>query len=206
MGFRTSLYCVPKEIAERYKNITEEEYTQLDDYLFNDLEKERIAYDVLTWIFMDDLKQEFYTRYFKNKLEIECDMFFGTVSKEQILKIIDEVRKRIYNYYNSKKVIHKTDGTVELGDFWNKEHNIYNKEFTPEDCLKQNQLDWNHKMGKWGTVWNDDNKTTYPDINIDINNKWIISGSWDYEYFIFDLIHIYKIFDWEHDTLMVIGG
>ena len=61
-------------------------------------------------------------------------------------------------------------------------------------------------MAKWNSVWTDDNKTSYPDINLDLNNKWLVSGSWSYEYGIFDMIHILKIFDWENDELICIGG
>ena len=38
-----------------------------------------------------------------------------------------------------------------------------------------------------------DEKTNVPDfinINVDLNDKWTISGSWEYEYVIFDLIHL----------------
>lgn len=37
-------------------------------------------------------------------------------------------------------------------------------------------------------------------------DKWTISGGDIYEYMIFDLIHILKIFDWEKETLVCIWG
>ena len=43
-------------------------------------------------------------------------------------------------------------------------------------------------------------------INLDLNNKWKVSDGYTYEYLIFDLIHILKIFDWEKDELVCIGG
>lgn len=60
----------------------------------------------------------------------------------------------------------------------------------------------------WKIKWFDEDKGIYGyhNINVDTNDKWTISGGWSYEYLIFDLIHILKIFDWENDVLVAIGG
>lgn len=39
-----------------------------------------------------------------------------------------------------------------------------------------------------------------------MDDKWSISNGFTYEYLIFELIHILKIFDWGNDIMVVIGG
>ena len=41
----------------------------------------------------------------------------------------------------------------------------------------------------------------------DINDKhiWYVTGSWDYEHAIFNLVHILKTVDWEKDTILFYG-
>ena len=37
-------------------------------------------------------------------------------------------------------------------------------------------------------------------------DKFGISGSWKYKYAIFDMIEVYKYFDWDNYTMVVYGG
>lgn len=34
---------------------------------------------------------------------------------------------------------------------------------------------------------------------------WIFDCVWDYEYAIFELVRLYKSFDWENDELVLVG-
>ena len=43
-------------------------------------------------------------------------------------------------------------------------------------------------------------------FNIDLSDRKLVSGSWIYKYAIFDMIFIYKTFDWENDLMVVYGG
>lgn len=197
MGFRFSLYCVPRATVEKYKDITSEEYDRLD-CVYDELTKETIIYDTLTDILRHDYDGKFSTRLFTNKLDVECDLSFVTISKEQLLNIIEEVRENhIVKWFDGRRI----DSDTELGTEWKKSQNV-------EDALRANQGEWNWKANKWKTFWFNEDKgiNGYPNINIDTNDKWVISGGWSYEYLIFDLIHILKIFDWENDILVAIGG
>lgn len=213
MGFRVSLYCVPKETVEKYKDLTEEGYKEKCDILFEDLEKEIMLYDVLTDVIVyDDYHHKFSSRLFNNKLEIEEDMFFGTISKEQFLNIIEEVRTaHIIKWFDGRRI----DGPDKLGDSW-KDNAVYApiykndvfEKWTYETAMQANQGEWNIKADKWKTKWHDKNNDSdfYANINIDLNKKWQISDCYSYEYLIFDLIHILKIFDWENNIILAIGG
>ena len=43
-------------------------------------------------------------------------------------------------------------------------------------------------------------------FNIDLSDRNMVSGSWKYKFAIFDMIFIYKTFDWENDLMVVYGG
>lgn len=205
MGFRCSLYCVPKEIVRKYENFTEDDYyADNDGIMFDELQKECVKYDTLTDVIMSEHEDKFSSRLFKNKLSIEDDMYFSTISKEQFLNIIEEVRiNHILKWFDGRRV-----GKDKLGDVWlNPPMYLYkDEEWTAEDAMKANQTEWNIKANHWKYKWGDDEKKHFLTINIDMDNKWIVSGADTYEYLIFDLIHILKIFDWENDALVCIGG
>lgn len=212
MGFRISLYCISKEKAEKYSNYTEEDYDKDPDAFHDELTTEKIKYDTLTDVIMSDNEDKFSTRLFKNKLDIETDCYFATISKQQLLNIIEDVRvNHILKWFDGRRV----DGDEELGEAWQeKEHRIYapnvktfDVKWTAELAMKANQFEWNDKAAKWKYQRKEKNGSThYFNINIDEDNKWLVSGGDTYEYLIFDLIHILKIFDWENDVLLCIGG
>ena len=205
MGYRISLYCVPKTVANKYREYKEEDYENNDDFLDN-LEKDTVKYDTLTDVISSDNDNRFSTRLFKNRLSIEDDMYFGTISKEQLLNIIEEVRNNyVSKWFNDRIVTDK-----EIGETFKNPTALYlmkDEPWTPEDARKANQFEWNHKALLWKSHFTNKNgEEHYPNINVDIKNKWIVSGSGLYEYLIFDLIHILKIFDWKNDELICIGG
>jgi hypothetical protein len=41
--------------------------------------------------------------------------------------------------------------------------------------------------------------------NIDEDNKWAVTSSWEYEHSVFNLVHLLKSIDWEQDTLLFYG-
>ncbi len=204
MGFRTSLYRVSIETVDKYRNVTQEEFDKNYDEIYDNFHKECIKSDTLTDIICEDTDGELSTKLFTNKLEIEDDLLFATVNKEQFLKIIEKVRLKIIDWFDGRKVDVDKDGNYKLGKSWKEK---YMSNFTPEKCLQANQGEWNRKGDKWQYKWhNEDNTDGYLTINLDMNNKWIISDDWSYEYCIFDLIHILKIFDWDKSVIVAIGG
>lgn len=205
MGYRISLYCVPKTVVNNYREYKEEDYENNDDF-FDNLKKEVVMYDTLTDVISSDGDNKFSTRLFKNRLSIEDDMYFGTISKEQLLNIIEEVRDNyISKWFNGRIVTDKKIGeTFQNLTLW---YLIKDEPWTPEDARKANQVKWNYKALLWKSHFTNKNgEEHYHTINVDTKNKWLVSGGDLYEYLIFDLIHILKIFDWENDELICIGG
>ena len=65
------------------------------------LQKDKIKYDTLAHVLDtgNEIDENLCSRLFSNKLEIEYDMSFYTISKEQLLNIIEYIRKNnIYDF------------------------------------------------------------------------------------------------------------
>lgn len=206
MGWRISLYRLPKQTADKWKGITEEQYhtEEVWDKLYEDLHSECIFYDTLTDIICEDRDKKLHSDFFVNDIDT-YESAFITISKEQFLNIIEEVRQRIIWWFDGRKV-----NNDELGDYWKNPTSLYIKHgapWTADSAMNENQKEWNDKAYKWKVQYkNKKTDTEYHYLNIELTDKWKVSGGWSYEYLIFDLIHIYKIFDWDNDVLLAIGG
>ena len=151
MGYRISLYCVPKTVVKKYREYKEEDYMK-DDNFFDNLEKEIVKYDTLTDVIFSDKDNSFSTPLFKNRLSIEEDMYFGTISKEQLLNIIEEVRNNYVSKWFSGRVV--TD--KEVGETFQKP-----TAWTSEEAMAANQGEWNHKARLWQSRFTHDNGDAY---------------------------------------------
>ena len=203
MGYRISLYRCPKEEVDAIRNVTDEEFN--DKNVFDILEKDRIKYDTLAWVLDtgDEEKNNLCSRIFTNQLEIECDMSFYTISKEQLVNIIEYIRKNnIYEY----EMTHTVDYDDENKEISKELKEYYWKEPTWERAVRHVCLNARFDAESWNHYWVDDDKNKHY-YNIDTSdNKWWISDSTTYKYAIFNFIHILKCFDWDNDYLVAIGG
>lgn len=202
MGYRISLYRCPKKEVDAIRNVTDEEFN--DKNVLDILEKDRIKYDTLAWVLDtgDEEKNNLCSRIFTNQLEIECDMSFYTISKEQLVNIIEYIRKNnIYDYMMSHTVDYDKGiiGDAITGKYsWEKP--------SWEDAVRKVCLDARFEARTWADGWKDDDGTMHY-MNIDLtDNKWWISNGMSYKYAIFNFIHILKCFDWDNDYLIATGG
>lgn len=203
MGWRISLYKLPKQTADKWKNITEEQYhtEEVWDKLYDDLTSECIYYDTLTDIICEDRENKLHSDFFVNNINTNESAYI-TISKDQFLGIIEEVRQRIIRWFDGRRI----DAKGELGSSF-KDKLLMEEPWNTQTAMEANQGEWNIKANCWKIRFKckeSDREYHYP--NIDLHSKWKISGGNSYEYLIFDLIHIYKIFDWENDVLLAIGG
>ena len=191
-----------KRFNQKVKSVTDEDFKRLNVYA--ELTKEKMLSDVLSHLFQREA-HEISTRLFENTLDIDCDMYFGTISKEQLISIIHTIRHsyiipHLFSHYivingiqgEDRKQLLQQDPEA-LQDYFNN--------------LEETQKQWNHKTRTWMGSWKTETgSVSYPHLNLDPENKWEISGSSSYEYMIFDLIHILKTFDFEHNTIVAIGS
>lgn len=204
MGYRISLYRAPKADVDAIRNITDEDVEKSEYEVFDVLRKDRIKYDTLANVLDTghEVEDNLCTRIFTNRLSIEEDMAYYTISREQLINIIEYIRKNnIFDYMWSHTVDYDNK---EIGDgitgkySWEKP--------TWEEAVRKVCLDARFDARTWADGWKDENGNIHY-MNIDVSdNKWLISDGMSYKYAIFNFIHILKCFDWENDYLIAIGG
>ena len=202
MGYRISLYRCPKKDVDEIRNITNEDVEKSWWGVFDVLKQELIKYDTLANVLETgrEVEDDLCSRIFTNRLDAEDDQSFYTISKEQMLNIIEYIRKNnIYDYMMSHTVDYDKK---EIGEGLNP----YGITTTWNDAVIQVCLDARFDASLWDNYWTDDDGTKHY-MNIDLSdNKWWISDGMSYRYAIFNFIHILKCFDWENDYLIAIGG
>lgn len=201
MGYRISLYRCPKKDVDEIKDITNEDVEKSGWGIFDVLKKEQIKFDTLANVLDTgrEVEDGLCSRIFTNRLDAEDDQSFYTISKDQMLNIIEYIRKNnIYDYMMSHTVDYDKK---EIGEGLNP----YGITTTWNDAVRQVCLDARFDASLWDNYWTDDDGTKHY-MNIDLSdNKWWISDGMSYRYAIFNFIHILKCFDWENDYLIAIG-
>lgn len=211
MGYRISLYRCPKKDVDEIRDITNEDVEKSGWGIFDVLKKEQIKFDTLTNVLDTgkEVEDDLCSRIFTNKLDAEYDVSFYTISKEQLLNIIEYIRKNnIYDYMMSstvdydKKEIGERLNPYGITTAWDNAV----KQVCWDNAVRQVCLDARFDASLWGSCWTDNDGTKHY-MNIDLSdNKWWISDGMSYKYAIFNFIHILKCFDWENDYLVAIGG
>lgn len=202
MGYRISLYRCPKKDVDEIRDITNEDVEKSEWRIFDVLEKDQIKYDTLAYVLDTGTEVEdgLCSRIFTNRLDAEDDESFYTISKEQMLNIIEYIRKNnIYDYMMSHTVDYDKK---EIGEGLKP----YGEPISWDDAVRHVCLDARFDARLWADGWVDDNGVKHY-MNIDVSdNKWWISNGMSYKYAIFNFVHILKCFDWENDYLVAIGG
>lgn len=183
MGWRVSYYKANKEQPLNFHNEAGEKYPVFD------VNGTKILYDQGTDIYLELKSKE----EFRKELTSLCehpDIDVYSITKEGFKQIILGYRDRVINY--TKKIL-ELDAIPE-------DERGYDKYRYP--TLKQ---EIENDLNEWlHTFRGDDGETSYFNINLGKDPN-LVSGSWMYKYAIFDMLHVYKTFDWEND-LMVLEG
>ncbi len=200
MGYRTYIGEISKTEWEKVTDLSLEELRKLhnedpeDGWVsMTDLCKE--LYELGKYTEFDDSK--FYTPFFRNKETQDYysgDHDFHIVGKDFFEHIINHYSNNVRKYYDEM-----------LKSFWNpetKDFNIDLTELTPE-YKKSLYLCVEHcrSMGmEWGVA------TWFgKDDPYNLEDGDSVTTSWKYEYSIFELVRLYKTFDWENNLLIYYG-
>ena len=108
------------------------------------------------------------------------------VGKEGLLEAISIYQEKVLNYYKDLLVDGK-DRHLPLGI------TLRQEDMKSIDKVVSHIEDKIRSIGYRGLA------------NIDEDNKWNVTSSWEYEHSIFNLVHILKSIDWEQDTLLFYG-
>lgn len=114
------------------------------------------------------------------------DYGFALLTKDDFKAVIEAYRQKIVNWFQS--LLNPDEGYI-----------------TAQKLSKEERkhLEWEHEIKNKLAQWSGKNFGIYP---IDLSeNQERITGAWSYEYAIFELVRLYKIFDWENNELVLVG-
>jgi hypothetical protein len=133
------------------------------------------------------------------KKEIKClckdpDRDYFSITKEGFKMIILAYRDKVIDTLKKQIDVYKNPDLKNSPDYWGYDGNIL--------CMVEDEL------RTWELYWlRDDGGIGYENINLHKSkDEFGISGSWKYKYGIFDMIEVYKYFDWDNYTMVVYGG
>lgn len=208
MGYRNYLGSLPKREYNKIKKFTKEELYQYknanvnDEYDYvgvTDICAEKYLHELGKYV--DSFDKKFYKPVFKNKelqKEFTEENDFYIVQKEFVAHLINHYSELIRKYY--KEML--TPFCSENG----KDFNIPKFEDMDEKQRLQAYQCINHvrTMGlEWGVSgWFQDSRPY--DLEREAKEN-CITTSWKYEYSIFQLIHIYRTFDWKRNVMIYYG-
>ena len=217
MGYRTYIGVMPKkeynkiksltldQLRERYPTDGDGDYWYKGPYEFGERLYEFGKYtdfnppkDSLKPFFKKKSTQEFY-----------ADTEFHVVTKEFLAYVIDSYKQRVINYYNEM-----------LNPFFG---NLGETDTTASDFIKSVKTEYGYRKDKRNY---DFSKITQEEENalfnvfehlLSMSTEWVslspydletkdtVTDSWKYEYSIFELVRIYKSFDWKRNVMTYYG-
>jgi hypothetical protein len=215
MGYRTYIGEMPKKEYNKIKSMTEEELID-----FYKIEKEedgswyKGVYDYGKELYEFGKYVDFHPpkksvkNFFKNKeLQEKYDEEdLHIVTKEFLAYIIETYRLRISTYYQDmlkpffEKFSCKSEflNSIKIDYDYPNEHHIF--DFSK---ITQEEQDALFKMIEHIKTFNSEWNYLTP-YNLD-NGEDKITNSWKYEYAIFELVRIYKTFDWKKKVMIYYG-
>ena len=190
MGWRVSFYKADKNNPVIVKQEVD------DGETYNDItiNGEEIMYDQATdvWCELSHGNEDF-------KKEIKClqedsDRDFFSITKEGFKMMILEYRQKVINTIKKQIEVYKNPALKDTFEYWRYDGDLLK---TMED-----------ELYTWEWSWlRDDGGRGYENIELDKpKSRFGISGSWKYKYAIFDMIEVYKYFDWDNYTMVVYGS
>lgn len=200
MGYRTYIGKISKTEWEKITDLSREEFYKLHD---EDIEDGYVSmremceelYEFGKYTEFDDSK--FYTPFFRNtetQKYYSSDHDLHIVGKDFFEHVINHYVGLIKKYYENL-----------LKSFWDSENRDFNLKNidTPEG--KKSTIDCVQHCRSLALEWGVTNWfTERPPFNLESDTQ-TITTSWKYEYSIFELVRLYKTFDWENDLLIYYG-
>lgn len=191
MGWRVSWYQ-----ADKNNPVDVEEIDEGDGVLYSTgkINGKQVMFNQGT-----DIWNELKTKNEDFKKEIKClaenpDQDFYSITKEGFKMVILAYRDRIIENLKKQIEVHKNPELKESRDYWWFDGNILR--------------DMEEELHMWEWSYpSDDGDRRYENICFHKSkDEFGISTSWRYKYAIFDLLEVYKYFDWENYTMVVYGG
>ena len=189
MSWRVSFYEAEKNNPVTIETDNDNNYSYVSE-----INGDCIAYDTATdlWCVLKDNED------FQKEITCLCendDCDYYSITKKGFKMIILEARTRIIEYMKAVLELDENPNLKLTGDirYWRKP--------TLREYIEEDLKEWE------ASYISDNGNTSFFNIKLDLpKGKFGISSSWKYKYAIFDLIEIYKYFDWNNYTMVVWGG
>lgn len=195
MGYRLTLGKISKKSKEKY-----DKYLSINDYIkdagYFKFPNEYIElYELGKYIDNSKWSKE---AFFKFDIVKSQEEEFWIIPKETLAKIIDETRLDVATYYKeinkAYNFLSTLDPNKELDNYENFE--VIQAKEKINHLLHSKQTTWNAEFGLF---------PYYLDQPPEMCDGFL-TPSWDKEYNIFNLVYIYKSFDWVNDYLILSGS
>ena len=111
---------------------------------------------------------------------------FALLTKDDFKAIIEDYRQKIVNWFQSLLNPDKSQVTA-----------------TKLSKEERKHLEWEYEIRDKLNAWSGKYFGISP-IDLD-ESRERITGDWSYEYAIFELVRVYKAFDWENNDLVLVG-
>lgn len=204
MGYRHYLYAIPKkQVAEIQACKTNEDWCKLAENYGHKVDW-GCCDDGSGWFSPHEIGTELYElgKYSEIGFKLESerpslftsdelkerysDYTFALLTKDDFKAVIEAYRQKIVDWFQS--LLNPDESQVTIAKLSKEERKHFEWKYQIEDKL-------NRWSGKYFGI---------SPINLNENSERI-TDSWLYEYAIFELIRLYKIFDWENDELVLVG-
>ena len=191
MGWRVSWYRADKDEPVKFTNYNKNGHYYVDWEINGECVSNNSGTEF--WVDLKNNNEEF-------QKEIKCllqndDIDLYSITKKGFKMIILEYRKRIIDYM-----------TQYLKEFEECDFTDEKKSWLGSELV----LEFKSELREWESCYKErteDEEYKYFNIKFcDDKTKFGISSSWKYKYAIFDMLEIYKYFDWNNNTMVVCGG
>ncbi len=225
MGYRTYVASMPKRDYNKIKSMTKDQL--IEHYKIERLDYEieegyigMGVYDFGTALYEFGKYTDFeppkgsLKTFFKNK-ELNKyytdDHDFNIVTPEFLAYIIDSYKRRVEDYYNKM-----------MTPFFGKKVERYDRD-NPTNFLNSVKVEYNYPNNKYNfdfsLITQEEQNALWEMIDhvrimrmewalmkpYDLTNGDEVTTSWKYEYAIFELVRIYKTFDWKKNVMIYYG-
>lgn len=204
MGYRHYLYAIPKKqveeiqacktnndlmkVAERYCYKIDKDCCDDGSYWFPPYRAGKELYELGKYseigFKLESKRPSLFTS--KELKERYSDYGFALLAKEDFKAVIEAYRQKIINWLQS--LLNPEDDPIIPSKLSKEER----KHLTIEHEIQDKIDSWS---GKYFGI---------SPIDLD-ESRDRITGDWSYEYAIFELVRLYKIFDWENNELVLVG-
>jgi hypothetical protein len=216
MGYRNYIGFTTKKEYNKIKKFTNEELYKYKGEPWDSDPYERgyvSPYDIVTELYGFGKYCEFETKkmikpFFKNKelhKDMNSDGEFVIVQKEFLAAIINQYRDKVKTYYNNMIIPflgtedHPTEFLNSIKTEFKYPENSYKFDFSKITDNEQTALyAIIEHVRSFRTEW-------VQLTPFDLESGDEITTSWKYEYGIFELVRIYKSFDWKRNIMVYYG-